>query len=641
MDATSLVFYSCTSHEEVVVGVKEFQIALALMEGQTQLLSQEVPSQWGSVHVFDLCLTFGYVDTALAMAQRGVEGCRLEVHHLKRIWSRQPNYDIWEFNPRHPACRFCKYEWQTCDICCFGFPTEQGIWMKDWDSNRVQAARAARRTAEQPLVHAALEAFSSGASIPFAVSEEAMVHLLDLAILTGNKEAARRCADLSELRPLRRWGWHSFFCGCEHYGGRYHLMEEDWFYAASIEVYESALLAALAAGAELQGLREGPHGLSAGQCVLLSSAPRADFAELLPPRESPWEVEDENNLGNFFIEIDEDTSIASMSKEQLQKAQTEGLPLHSFQVQLTYGSPGDRTFCSLLDVSILLGQSDCAVLCAAVGSKLSRKGCKVLQQHLDAGPARRSAAIAAAHEMLTKSWKSENSAKGIAVYQVMKKHSRGRFHPAQLVNQVLAFAIQVPEIVEDLGLWEEAHAWCETVHCRVGFHTSVSQQPVETPEASMWAEEAQGSGGSEERPTGSSDPASFVDDKASDELIRAISASQSDVPPLSMDGVRLFRLTRMANADHVDPCGLVQMDEQKQVRSIIIHHHQSRRSEDKPKWRVASSARNCFHFLLLHRWFSFCSLPGLYAKRKAQHQHGAGKGRFPYWGPESVWIFEH
>ena len=40
------------------------------------------------VHLFDLCLRFGRVDTASALAMRGVEGCILEDHQDLGPFSR-------------------------------------------------------------------------------------------------------------------------------------------------------------------------------------------------------------------------------------------------------------------------------------------------------------------------------------------------------------------------------------------------------------------------------------------------------------------------------------------------------------------------------------------------------------------------
>ena len=86
-------------------------------------LSQLLPSQWGMVDLFDLCLWFGHVDTALALAMRGVEGCVLEDHHLGPF-SRDSSV-------RRGSC-YCQGR-DTCRYCCWAFPVDQGIWMEDWD----------------------------------------------------------------------------------------------------------------------------------------------------------------------------------------------------------------------------------------------------------------------------------------------------------------------------------------------------------------------------------------------------------------------------------------------------------------------------------------------------------------------------
>ena len=201
MDARRFVYYAANSHDKVL-GVREFQIGEALRKEQLELLRQDVPSQWGPKSLFDLCLTFGHVDTAMAMAQK-VEGCRLEAHHLKRIWNGD------EGNSPDFSCSECRSaQHRTCDHCCFGFPAENGIWMEDWDVNLEYAAEAAHKTAEQLLVRVALEVLGSGT---LTFTPETVANLLDLAILTGNKEAARRCAELSHVRPLRRWNIYDLF----------------------------------------------------------------------------------------------------------------------------------------------------------------------------------------------------------------------------------------------------------------------------------------------------------------------------------------------------------------------------------------------------------------------------------------------
>ena len=523
MDVRSFVYYAWDS-QDVVVGVKEFQVAKALLEGRQNLLSQEVPSQWGPVHLFDLCLTFGHVDTALAMAESGVQGCRLAAYHLKRNWSEPIDYDgdVSDGIFYWAACKSCYYKWETCQKCCFGFPTEQGVWMNDWDVKPEEAANAAWSTVEQPLVSATLEVLRSGASLPFDVSEEAMAHLLDIAILTGNKEAAKCCADLTKQRPLRRWSFWSF------------VWEDSSF---RLHIDSACLLAALSAGAELQDLTDG--GLSLREAVVLSSAEWDDFAELLPPK-SPWVMEGKDLAGNYFIEIDADTHMGILSKEKLQKALAAKIPLCNFQMR-AFLANGHADF-SLLDMAILTGQFDSAVLCATMGVNLSQDGCRSLQQN--------PAAAAAAQKFLSLSWKSAISLKGVVVYQVMKKFSRGRPFQAKLVNQMIAFSIDVPEIVKKLNLWEEANAYLSD-----GWMIEQSFDGLtEAADAFAPAEKAPPSTAAastlQPKETSATTPET-VDEKATDDLMMAMRESRDEVPPLNIDGVQLFRLTMFPNASHV------------------------------------------------------------------------------------------
>ena len=485
MAAKQFVCYEGDS--EKVVRVKEFQISVALMEGRQKLLSQEVPSQWGPVHLFDLCLTFGHVDTAMAMAEKGVRGCRLETYHFRkeRRYPKVVQYHNPLDNLLLAACSSCKDEWRTCDQCCFGFPVEQGIWMEDWDARVHFVSKLAPDTA---VLRATLEILQVTPTLPFSVSEEAMVHLLDLAILTGNKEAARHCAEMTKLRPLRRWSCKGFIvnqgrsyppCSCR--------LDDDQSIQLLRHQYDfkdSVLLAALSAGADLQGLK-GLYGLPLRQAVAMFSAKWEpwdhDFEKLLPAPESPWEPMGETDFGEVFIEID--TEVASVSKERLQTAQKVGISLNKFGVRahsLSLLMAAELRF-SLLDVAILTGQSDCAVLCATLGAKLSQDGCKILQQH----PA---TAAAAAENFLALSWKSEISIKAVAVYQVMRWFSCGRPFQAKLVNQVIAFSMEVPEIVEKLNMWEEANAWCRSDWWKCLFQ---SQKPKHTEGDDAFATVAQ------------------------------------------------------------------------------------------------------------------------------------------------------
>ena len=168
-------------------------------------LSQLLPSQWGVVHLFDLCLWFGHVDTASALAMRGVPGCILEDHHDLGPFSSRDSWGV----ARPCGC----HGWNTCPCCCWAFPVEQGIWMEDWDAELFKddwnvergAISAAREAAATPLIRAMLDICSCDMDLPFSGSPKAMARLLDIAILTGNRAAAVNLSKRCLVRPLRRW----------------------------------------------------------------------------------------------------------------------------------------------------------------------------------------------------------------------------------------------------------------------------------------------------------------------------------------------------------------------------------------------------------------------------------------------------
>lgn len=156
----SLVWYE----NGEVAGVREFQTAKALMQGRD--LSQLVPSQWGPVHLFDLCISFGYQDTANAMAEAGVTGCMLEARHLGPFaWASRADDWLLCFGG---SCTCAG--WQTCERCSFGFPLSEGAWMRDWNAELTEATCAARTAAARPLAARVLELLVSGTRPRFAVS---------------------------------------------------------------------------------------------------------------------------------------------------------------------------------------------------------------------------------------------------------------------------------------------------------------------------------------------------------------------------------------------------------------------------------------------------------------------------------------
>ena len=457
MDARRFVCYAEGS-EDMVVGVREFHLAVALLEEGHEVLSQAVPSQWGPAHLFDLCLTFGHFDTALAMAERGVEGCRMEAYHLRRS-SASPSR-----NSRSCSFTGCR-GWQTCTHCCFGFPVHKGIWMADWDEPLRRAAWAAREDARQPIVHGTLKALTSRASLPFDISEEAIVHLLDLAILTGDREASTRIARQSELRPLRRWSVEQSWGGSQadfvlgQGADRFQVSVVSMCFEIACEP-RAMFLAALAAGARLQNLEAAPRVDLREFLVLAENSGPASFREiedLLPRPENPRRGR--KSLGSFFLAI-----FGGVEGLRMDCLQHTGLALPELIVDgdvssETEDTANQRCDFSLLDIAIFAKQADCAAWCAEKGVELSAAGCRILQQCLEADPACRDAASAAAVAALITTWKSSVVAKGVATLQAMEKMSEGTPFPPGLATEVLKWSMDVPKIIEQLSLWDVASAW--------------------------------------------------------------------------------------------------------------------------------------------------------------------------------------
>ena len=106
-------------------------------------------------------LRFGLVDTAAALALRGVEGCVLEDHEDLFDWDDEVDED-------------------------FG------------------AIPAAQKAAATPVTCTMLDLCSRDMDLPFSGSWKAMARLLDIAILTGNQKAAVNLSKKSSFGPCGR-----------------------------------------------------------------------------------------------------------------------------------------------------------------------------------------------------------------------------------------------------------------------------------------------------------------------------------------------------------------------------------------------------------------------------------------------------
>ena len=428
------------------------------------------------VHLFDLCLWFGHVDTASALAMHGVEGCVLEDHHNLGPFCRD------EY-PLDPPCG-CE-GWDTCKYCCFAFPVEQGIWMEDWDvdffddylDGPIGANAAAAEAAATPLTRAMLEICSCDMELPFSGSPKAMARLLDIAILTGNQKATINLAKRCQVRPLRRW----VMVGC------------SW----------EATMAALWAGASFQDLmvKYSYEEVPFPQALFLSLELEEwqEIRHLLPKCHDLWRSRKlDNQFGRFFLEGPHGPDGGTtLSLDKIRAANDAGVDLqfvyinvwcqnyrtHAHATWATWDGDGERdSHATLLDMAIWYGQPDCAKAC--VGEGIELKGNETLAWHkdvlrgknlrlnlratlvtvLDVVPSEaQTAAAAAGCAWLKRLWKSEVSQKGIVLYQMMLKMFKGTSFPMVLVQEILTFSMPSPQIIDQLDLWAHVGDWMAAI----------------------------------------------------------------------------------------------------------------------------------------------------------------------------------
>lgn len=554
-----------------VVEVKEFQVAAALLEKRDfDVLGRQVPSQWGPVHLFDLCLAFGHFDVAWQMA-REVKGCKLQAHHLGRVFAQREPRPARTASPYIFRCS-CR-GLQSCDHCCFGFDVEDGLWMEDAEMELAAAQQAARISVKKPLLHRIFEVFhSEGAELidlPFEISDQAMANLLDLAMLTGDHKVVSCRCGLCRMRPLRRWRSSAFV---EEAVGSVSSVEIPvssdeighgvwrifWPRTVQLSAALRSLLAALLVIKEFQCLWNTvitvkylwsakipfPEALT-----LFYGSSLPEVADLLPPAQSNWIPEEGNHLGVFFFEDREQK--AGLSKSHLRLAKIAGMEVNSLGVQAVWLCPSSHTpdrilHWTLLDVAISLGDSDTAALLASLPcAELSTWGIRFRPEWSD--PARKSAAVAGACAALQRSWRSEIMQTGIAMYQVFRKLSAGSSFPMSLVDQVVAYSMEVPEILYHLDLWKDVQFWYLS-----DFWHRKSVSRLTTRDHPIPLVDGVNEDGDRLQSSSFGESGKPKQDET-DQTLRAIQESRHDGPPaLNVDGVCLFRLTRMATAVHVN-----------------------------------------------------------------------------------------
>ena len=215
-------------------------------------------------------------------------------------------------------------------------------------------------------------------------------------------------------------------------------------------------------------------------------------------------------------------------------------------------------------------------------------------------PERRAAAAEALRAALWASLQKAANSAGFGLFQAMRSWARGKLVPAVLVKLVLVFAAEKPSLAQvlegregelpPLGTW-----WMKSGRRE---HPQSPQPEVEAAashvqveslgDAEMMPTAGAAASSSNEAPAQSdstSDKASGPDQDTTDELLMALRNSKSDNPPLSGDGVVIFRLARWATSN-LEEVNAVLFDATGPLRPL---HHRVLEAgcEVAPEWSPA------------------------------------------------------
>ncbi|CAE7811849.1 unnamed protein product, partial [Symbiodinium sp. CCMP2456] len=410
------------------------------------------------------------------------------------------------------------------------------------------------------------------------ISEAAMLRLLDLAILTGDADLAQRCAHrCGGRKPLRRWRSDDLF--------------DDRPGMEPLELEPDVMAAALLSGIALQGLNIGID-VPLREAIVLSGDLQLwnRLAHVLPQGRSQW-IPKGPNSGKTLRKFDaRHMPLPQLCMDRLNLFLAANMPLAEFRFivflcqsceqkasrdgQHYHAGPWSLRPVRLLDVAVYQGQSACAELLASAGAtcatvwtrnaylpnigpwlcaeceNVARIDSSVAvvpleERHATAGAALR-VAFARAERLVAPT--------GLGVYQLLLMWGRCKKVPAALVNLGLSFAAERPQLASVLeGLEEEVLQAASAAQRE-------DEGPVDRLAAPLLQQNQQPQGEVSTRadaPAGEADPADFDQemggrDTKTDDLLVAIRNSRADPPPLSPDGVICFRLTRKANAPHVN-----------------------------------------------------------------------------------------
>ena len=379
--------------------------------------------------------------------------------------------------------------------------------MKDWDvevffvdwgdehEHPFGAIPAAKKAAATPVTSAMLDIYSRDMEVPFSGSPKTMARLLDIAILTGNQKAAVNLSKKCQLRPLRRWAinWDERSLNVGNGQGC------------------KAARTALLAGADFQDLMVKFIGsisedVPFPQALFLRSKLEdwQEIRHLLPGCHDLWRPRNlDNRFGKFFLEHPQGPFDGwKLCVGKIRAAEDAGVDMRFCCVPVFEGDDFDIcALVTLLDVAIWCGQPDCAEACVDGGIELKdddgplawhqralrgeNVSLSLLGLYGVPSEAQITAAVAGC-AWLKRSWKSESSKKGIALFQMMLKMFKGRSFPTALVQEILSFSMPVPKIIDQLDLWEHVSDWMTTicgrpasVHPAADCNTASVEEPEE------------------------------------------------------------------------------------------------------------------------------------------------------------------
>eukprot|EP00438_Fugacium_kawagutii_P011990 Skav206721 [mRNA] locus=scaffold967:179504:180943:- [translate_table: standard] len=467
LNVKDMVIYKKVSQD--VIGTREFHIAKALLEGREEFSHDFQVGFSDHLTIFDSDVC--QYETALAVVQHGglnAKGRNVKCQRGRRVQN------------------FCKCrKKKTCEHSCFGWPVDKGTWMEDWDVHVRDAVQAAEEAAVLPFIHGLLALSRSGAELHF-MSTAAMASLLDIAILTGDKEAAAHVSRNCRVWPLRRWIGNDLA----------ELVAKDF------SRYSKVLFAAIQAGADLENVQvrevwgnsvcrsEGDMPLRVALFLRLKASQWQQLEDFFLQRQEKWRLMSmviDNVLASRFL--CKAGSCHKLCINKIRSAERAAVDISRFEAIF------HSNLVNLLGLAILFGQHDCAIACVRQGIEVTSRASPAIACYevtsrvsedinswikrfwdgemgededvsfqmgpcwVQVAPASdcKSAACAAGRAAV----RQIAAEKQVAIYQMMMKMSgEARPFPMELARSILKFStVRVPKFVDQLGLSDLVEGW--------------------------------------------------------------------------------------------------------------------------------------------------------------------------------------